>query len=74
MTEARPELPAELETLLGDVRRCIGDNQRFLSSLHDEQEPDEVEEFEQANEEPLDRKSTRLNSSHLKLSRMPSSA
>lgn len=54
MTEARPELPAELETLLGDVRRCIGDNQRFLSSLHDEQEPDEVEEFEQASEEPFE--------------------
>ena len=33
--------------------------------------PDEIEEFEDA---PQDRKSTRLNSSHSTLSRMPSSA
>ena len=49
---------------------------RHLLILEDEEQQDILEEYSQHIDMKVerDRKSTRLNSSHLKLSRMPSSA
>ena len=53
---------------IGHLRGDFGSGQEFYTSWFDHRREYKTDEFK------ADRKSTRLNSSHLKLSRMPSSA
>ena len=40
-----PAIASDVEELLGQVRRCIGDNQRFLDDLcHENEEHEPVED------------------------------
>ena len=56
----------------GFTVRVVGNGQEALDAIH--QEPPDVVLLDWMMPELEDRKSTRLNSSHIPLSRMPSSA
>ena len=62
------------EWLRGRVRELEKQNRQLQKRVRQLEKTEHMFEEALINEEPLDRKSTRLNSSHLKLSRMPSSA
>ena len=68
--QLRAQLEARKEQLLQELNAAQRDNLSLLPSRGDAAHPDDRKEHS----EDIDRKSTRLNSSHLKLSRMPSSA
>ena len=67
-------LPTDMATASGQVTNAVYGFTSMLTTLMKDQRPDGVVVVFDRKEPTLDRKSTRLNSSHEWISRMPSSA
>ena len=68
------KLYKDIKGAAGEVKDVIKDLDEQFKKLHPPEKPPTVEQRNQFIQEKKDRKSTRLNSSHIPLSRMPSSA